>query len=431
MVAVAQTKQQEIVQERLPNGLRVVVAPMPWTRSVTVSIYVGAGSRYETPKINGVSHFLEHLFFGGTKRRPSSKEISEAIEGVGGYFNAYTSEDKTGFYAKVPAQHAERAFDVLSDMLTGSVFDPSKIDRERGVVTEEINLYNDDPGKQIQELFPAVMWPDQPLGMTVLGPKEVIARLSREEILAYIERQYRAENMVISVAGAIEPSEACRLGQQYFGGLPSGPGGAAEPAREVPGARVQALDRAIDQNHFMMGVYAPSLTREERFAARIISSVLGEGMSSRLFLKVREQKGLAYSVRSFYDGLIDTGAINVKAGVNVDKADLAIRAVLEEFEELCSSPIPQEEFDKARESIKGNLVVSIEETSAVSDWLGGQLVLLGRLITLEELLEAYDRVDRDATYALAQELFRRENLKVTAIGPGQSEERLRAILERR
>jgi predicted Zn-dependent peptidase len=428
MVVMATQTKQEIIQTKLPNGLRVITAPMPWLRSVSVAVFVGAGSRYEEPHTNGVSHFLEHLFFGGTKKRPTSREISEAIESVGGYFNAYTGEDRTCFYAKVPAAHTERAFDVLADMLTESVFDPAKIDRERGVVTEEINIYNDDPSKQVRELFSPLMWPDQPLGMTVLGPKEVIASLDRETITQYVRERYQAGNMVLTVTGAIEPREVELLADRYFGNLASErTPSEALPAHEVPGPRVQLKVREADQAHFMIGAYAPSLTDDRRFAAKLLSAVLGEGMSSRLFLNVRERQGLAYSVYSYHDPLVDTGSISVKAGVTIEKAEEAVGAVIEEFDRLASELTPESEFTKAKEQTKGALELRLEDPGSLNDWLGSQSLLLDEVWEVSRVLSAYEVVTAEAVRELAAEIFRPENRHLVMVSPGQEEKRLRKV----
>jgi predicted Zn-dependent peptidase len=371
---------------------------------------------------------LEHLFFGGTKKRPHTKEISAAIESVGGEFNAYTGEDKTCFYTKVPAAYLETGFEVLADMLTNSLFDPAKIDRERGVVIEEINLYNDDPGKQIIEILPEVLWPDQPLGMTVIGPKEVIASISRDEILDYVQRRYRPSNMVVSVAGKVDPSAVQELARALLGGEEKGAVSSAKQAVNVPGSRVKALKRDIDQTHFMVAAYAPALKSEDRFATRIMNAILGEGMSSRLFQNVREERGLAYSIRSSYEGLIDTGVVSVKAGVNSGKTEQAITATFAELSRIAEDRVDSEELERAREYVKGGLQLRLEDPASLADWLGSQMILLGEVQGPEEWLAHYDDVTAEQVQRVAQEIFQPDNRHLLVIGPEAEEPKLKKLL---
>ncbi len=413
----------------LENGLRILTFTMSQTRAVSVSFFVGTGSRYESEDVAGASHFIEHMLFKGTARRPTSRHISEAIEGIGGYSNAYTGQDTTTYWAKVAAPHFAEAADVLIDMLRCSTFDPTEVEKERRVIVEEINMSMDAPDQWVGILLGQVVWPDHPLGRDVAGTRESVSGITRDQLLGYMERQYLPERTVVSVAGNIDHQQVVETITERLKDWPSAPANDYLPAPDgLRSPRWLVENRPTELGHLCLA--APGLPRShpDRFALGLLNTVLGEGMSSRLFLEVREAQGLAYAVDSSLSMLDEAGLLVVYAGVDAERAPQAICAVLAELDRLRQEPVPEAELHKAREYVKGRLVLSLEDSGAVSAWHGQQALLLDEILSLDDVLIAYDAVTDENIQRVAQSLFTDDQLQLAAVGPFGDGNELGALL---
>jgi predicted Zn-dependent peptidase len=411
-----------ITQSKLPNGLRVISSHMPDAQSISICIFIGAGSRYEDQPINGISHFLEHLFFIGTKKRPTSLDISRSIEEIGGELNAYTSEDKTSYYVKVPLEYAEQGMDTLSDMLTASQFNPAKIDKERSVIIEEINLYQDDPGSLVMDILPGVVWPDSPLGFTIIGTKENLRSISRERVMEYRDERYRPDNMLVSVAGPMEHGQVEKLVSDHLGSLSGSVESSFTPATTVqkkPQAKI--FTKQTDQTNLVIGLRGLALEDAQTPALRLLSVILGSGMSSRLFQNVREQKGLAYSVFSSVDSFLDTGLFYCKAGVTNEKTHDAISAILFELKRLRDADLVQEDLDRTKTQLRGGLRMGLDGTRQMANWTGARAILTGSPRTIEEALAEMEQVTLEELLKVAKELITDKGLNLAVVGPHEVE----------
>jgi predicted Zn-dependent peptidase len=405
-------------ETRLKNGLRILSYNMSQTQAVSMALFVGTGSRYESDELAGASHFVEHMLFKGTARRPTARHISEAIEGIGGYSNAFTDQETTTYWAKVAARHFPVAADVLIDMLRCSTFDLAEIEKERRIIAEEINMTIDMPDQWVGILLAQVVWPDHPLGRDVAGTRETVNGITRDQLLTYMERHYVPERTVVSVAGNVTHQEVVETITDRLGEWPSVSANGYLPAPDaVPSPRWLVEDRPTEQGHLCLA--APGLPRAhpDRFVLGLLNAVLGEGMSSRLFLEVREAQGLAYAVDSSLSMLEEIGLLVVYAGVDPERAPQAIRAVLAELDRLRQEPVPDAELNKAREYVKGRLVLGLEDSGAVSAWYGRQALLLNEMLTLDDVLTAYDAVTAEDVQRLAQTLFTGDQLYMAAVGP--------------
>jgi len=413
----------------LPNGLRLVTAPMPHTRSVSVSAYVGAGSRYERPVEAGLSHFVEHVCFKGTEKRPTPREISEVIDGVGGVLNAGTDRELTVFYCKVARPHLELAIDVLVDMLRSPLFAPDEVEKERKVILEELAMVADSPSQQVDILIDEVLWPDQPLGWDVAGNAESVAGISRQMALDYLHRQYVPNNTVVSVAGNVFPEDVEDLIERALGDWERGSPQSWFPAVDgQSGPRSAVRYKKTEQAHLSLAVHGLSTQHPDRYALDLLSVVLGEGMSSRLFLELREHLGLCYDVHSYVSHFLDAGSFSVYAGVDPANAVETVRALLGELERLREG-IPEDELAKAKELSKGRLLLRMEDTRNVSGWLGGQEILTGRIRTADDVVDILDALTADHLARVAGELLVTDQLNLAVVGPFRSGRRFASLLK--
>jgi predicted Zn-dependent peptidase len=411
------------------NGLRLITAPMPHTRSVAVSIYVGAGSRYETAPEAGISHFIEHLCFKGTAKRPQPQLISDAIEGVGGILNAATDREYTVYYAKVAQPHLALALDVLTDLVQAPLFEADELEKERKVVLEELASVADSPGQQADLLLDQLLWPEQPLGRDVAGTNESVSGLTRETVLDYFSRQYVPNNIVVSVAGAIDEDEVNALVDKSLGSMALGapqPYFPAQNGQTEPQCSV--LFKRSEQTHVAMGLHALSLQDPNRHALDLVSVLFGESMSSRLFMELRERKGLCYDVNSYVSHFLDAGSFGVYAAVDPSNGRQAVTALMQELRRL-EEGIPEEELHKARELSKGRLLLRMEDTRAVSGWLGGQEILTREILSPEEVVQRLDLLTADDLTRVVQCMLRREKLNLAIVGPHRSERRFLPLLK--
>lgn len=399
----------------LPAGPRVVSARIPGARSVSVAAYVLAGSRLETPEQTGVAHFMEHITFKGTAAYPTTRAISEAIEGVGGSFNAATDRESTVYWVRVPRREAARGVDVLGELIVRPTLDQDEIEGERSVIIEEIRSYLDDPTEYCQTLFQVAMFGDGPLGREICGDEAGIRALPASSIREFWQQTYRPANTVLAIAGDLEHHEAVELATAAFG-TGNGPVPGFGPAPELPaGPRVMVGKRETTQAQICIGV--PGLHRDhpDAWTLSVLNGVLGDGMSSRLFLSVREERGLAYDVSSGIMDYADAGALEVSAGVDPDKLPEAIEAILAELARLRDEPVGADELEKAKRYLAGGLELRMDETRHVASWIGGQEALHERVLTIEEALAKIDAVDAAAVQALAGQLFRDEALRLAAV----------------
>ena len=411
----------------LPNGLRILTSSMPHTRSVSVNVYIATGSRYESDEDAGISHFLEHLFFKGSERRPTAKEISEAIEGVGGILNAATDRELTVYWVKVARPHFALAVDILVDMLRHPLFAPEEIEKERKVVLEELAMVNDAPERRVETLIDEVCWPHQPLGREVAGTRESVLALTRDQILAYVARQYVPNNTVISIAGDIVHEEVVEMLSAALDDWGRGTPSTWYPAVEADGQPRLGLEYwRSEQAHLNLALPGVGSLDPDRYAFGLLNVVLGEGMSSRLFLEIREKHALAYDVQSRLSQYLDTGSMVVYAGVSPAQAVPALQAIEAEVRRLLD-PIPEEEVTKARELSKGRLLLRMEDTRAVAAWLGGQELLSDRILTPDEVVAIIDGLTATDLQQVAQRLLPGQ-ARLAVVGPFRSERRFREII---
>jgi len=413
----------------LNNGLRIVTSAMPHTRSVCISIFIGAGSRYEQPHEAGLSHFVEHLCFKGTEKRPTAKEISETIDGVGGVLNGGTDKELTVYWVKVARPHYLVALDLLVDMLRNSKFDPVEMENERKVIIEELNMSMDSPQSRVDILIDEVMWPDQALGRDIAGNKDTVSAISRQMVLDYLPRFYIPGNTVLSVAGDISHEEVVDSVAKAFGDWTVGVAGALFPAENSQDApRLRAESRKTEQVHLCLSVRGVSHQHPDRFILDLLNVVLGEGMSSRLFLELREKRGLAYDIHSHVTYFRDSGSLAIYAGVDPKKLDLTVEAVLSELMRLRDEPIPEAEITKAKEMGKGRLLLRMEDTRSVAGWMGGQELLNGKILTVDEVVAIVDAITASEIRRVARELFLTSKLSLALVGPARNKGRLQKLL---
>jgi predicted Zn-dependent peptidase len=401
---------------------------MPERLSASIVFMFGGGSRLEDERHAGVSHFIEHLFFKGTQRRPTSKEIADAIEGIGGFINASTDKELTAYWTRVPAEHLELGLDVLIDIVSNSKLAPADVERERTVILEELRMYQDQPQEYVQNLFEEIMWPDHPLGRDIAGTEQSIVRLTRDDILEYANTHYRLPNLVMGAAGAMDEAEMLELVAEGLR-LPAEPDGqtAAQPPADLTAPRVMLRRRRTEQAHICIGVRALNYLHPDRYALDLLNTVLGEGMSSRLFLNIRERLGLAYDVHSFTQRHRDTGLLGVYLGVDPKNAAEAVRAVIAEMENLCHHELSEEELARAKEFTKGRLRLELENTNGVSFWLAYQQLLMGSIKTIDDEVALVDGVSADDIRRVANEVLH-SPLQMAIIGPFAKDAAFRAAV---
>lgn len=413
----------------LENGLRVITSTMPHTLSVSISIFVGVGSRYETEAEAGVSHFIEHLLFKGTEKRQTSREISEAIEGVGGILNGGTDKELTVYWCKVAQPHFLHALEVLADMLIHSRFDLADMEKERKVIIEEINMSRDVPQHWVNILIDGLLWPEHPLGRDIAGSKESVTAITRETMLDYLAAQYQPSNMVVAIAGNIQHQEIVNAVGQVLGGWSNRREPAVYSAYKEQAVRRLCIEtKDIEQAHFCLALPGLSLVSPRRFTLDLLNVILGEGMSSRLFVEIRDKLGLAYSIHSYVDHLLDTGSMLVYAGVEPGKLQVAIEAVLGQLSQL-KEKIPESEIVKAKELSKGRLLLRMEDSRNVAGWIGGQEILTGRILSLEQIVSIIDAITAEDLKQIAEELLIGSQLRLAVVGPIAADKPLEELLK--
>ncbi len=409
---------------RLPNALTVATAAMPHMRSVSVGLWIGVGSRYEPARLNGICHFIEHLLFKGTKKR-SAKEISQAVEGIGGYLNAFTSEEATCFHARASYERFDELLDVLIDMLLHSRFAPPEIKREREVIQEEIAMYLDEPHHQVQELLNATLWPRQPLGRPITGTNRSLNAISRTQLLEYLRQNYVAAGTLIVAAGRISHAQALRSCNRYARHFKPGapPQFVTADARQTT-PRLHLFTKQTEQTQLALGIRGCSRHDPRRYALRLLNVILGENMSSRLFQIIREDRGLAYSIYSTPSFFSDTGDLVISAGLDTDNLPKTLRLILRELRRMVKRLPSAAELRRARDYIFGQIDLGRESTENQMNWVGEQLLGYGRIFPPESIKRRLAQVTATDIQSVARDFFRPERVNLALVSPLQS---LRAI----
>ncbi len=414
--------------KKLPSGLPVLTAPVTGTESVTVMVFAGAGSRYEKNAERGISHFLEHMFFKGGKKYKTTQEVSAAIDGVGGDFNAFTGKEYAGYYVKVAAEQTEMACDVLSDMLLNATFPPEEIDKERGVIIEEERMYQDTPMYRAGWDFEELIFGNCPLGWDTIGLESVIKSVTQADFQAHKDALYTADNTVIAFAGRITEEQAMKLAEQYFGALEGKKKGGFEPFGDYNKEKIFLRTKATEQAHLVLGVPAPGSLDKDHFAHKLLAVILGGNMSSRMFLNIREAKGMCYYISTDSDSYLDAGALSTRAGIDQSRLDEAVSAIMHEYMTCAEDGVTEEELQRAKDYIKGKVTLNLEDSEERAHFYGKQQLLYPKIKDIPDYFAAVDAVTKGQVDALAKRLLTRENMKLVVIGKADDKDRLLSLI---
>lgn len=413
----------------LPNGLRIITIPQKEALATTFLVLVEAGSKYETKEINGLSHFLEHMCFKGTAKRPRAIDISTELDALGAQYNAFTSQEYTGYYAKVESHKLDKALDVVTDIYMNPVFDANEIDKEKGVIIEELNMYEDLPMRKVGEIFMDLLYGDQPAGWDVGGRKEVIKALNRDDFLKYQGRHYLAQSTLIVVAGAFDEKDVIKKitnGFSHIKDTEKGKKLAVIESQVKPALKIRYKE--VDQTHIVIGCRAFSLHDSRRYILDVLADVLGGGMSSRLFQKVRDELGAAYYVRAEADLFTDHGYIAVSSGVDHAKLEKVVEAVLGEMKKLATDLVQSDELQKAKNHLIGKIILGLESSDELASFYGGQEILGEEIVTPTDLIKKIEGVRAEEILTLAKEIFQDSKLNLALIGPIKDGGKLESLL---
>ncbi|HZT33342.1 MAG TPA: pitrilysin family protein [Bryobacteraceae bacterium] len=406
---------RDIEMTRLDNGVRVITEAMPHVRSVSVGIWIGTGSRRETPEQNGISHFIEHMLFKGTTSR-SAEDIARSVDSIGGNLDAFTAKELVCFNTKVLDQHLSLAFDVLADLVLHPLFREEDIAREKGVILEELKMEADSPDYLVHEIFTANFWKDHPLGKPILGTRETVKRFDRAMIENYYRGVYTPANLVITAAGNLTHEGVVDLARRHFEPLAPVPTMPLEPAPTTHARIALRNKKSLEQVHLCLGVPSYPLPHEQRFACYVLNTLLGGGMSSRLFQNIRERQGLAYAVFSELNPYRDTGCLAIYAGTSIESARQVVESIMKEFRQLKQERVSAEELRRAKDHLKGSLMLSLESTSSRMSNLARQEMYFGRFFSLDELVESIESVTADDVQRIAQTFFDPRQIALTVLG---------------
>lgn len=416
----------------LKNGLRLLTIPMSSLESVTVLVLVGSGSRYETKRNSGISHFLEHMAFKGTEKRPSAMDISSIIDGMGGDFNAFTSKEYTGYFIKSAKGKIEISMDVLSDMLMHSKLDEVEINKEKGVIIEEINLYEDMPARKIHDVYEYLLYGDTPMGWDISGDKEIIKAIERQDFVDYMGKFYSADNITVVVAGGVEESEVVTLAEKYFAPMKQ-----FGTEKHIPVVEKQVEPQVLikhketEQMHIALGVRTISVHSEKRYPLSVLAAILGGGMSSRLFDEIREKRGLAYYVRSSSEEYDDVGTLVSTAGVDPKRMEEALEVMVAEYAKVAGGKmnLTKDELQKAKEFMKGHLVLELEDSRSVAVYYGIQELLEDSVENPNDVIEKIDKVTIEDVESVGREFFKSASLNLALIGNFEDRQKLLSLLK--
>jgi predicted Zn-dependent peptidase len=403
-----------IKQTVLDNGFTIITERMDHVRSASVGIWVRSGSRHEAAALNGISHFIEHTLFKGTRNR-TSREIAVESDAIGGHVDAFTSREVASYYVKVLDEHLPRAFDLLADLVSTPLFANEELNRERNVVMEEIKMVEDTPDDLVHEVFVANFWPDHPLGRSILGTADTLATFDHERVADYFYNMYTPRNLVVAGAGNIEHERFVDMVARYLSGLKDRPLDLSASAPRHAARRI-VLDKDLEQTHLVLGTCCPSMTSADRYSVHVLNVILGGGMSSRLFQTIREEHGLAYAVYSGVNAYTDAGYLSVYAATSPEQVTDVIRLSVEEFDKFKREPVTEAELQRAKDQLKVSIMLSLESTSARMSNLARQEIFFGRQFTLDEILERIDQVTVADVQRVAGEIFCGDGLAITALG---------------
>ncbi len=413
----------------LDNGLRIMLVPNKNTQAVTVLAVVGAGSKYENKKNNGISHFVEHMFFKGTKKRPNTLAISETLDRVGGFYNAFTSKEYTGYFAKVDSKHTDLALDWVSDIFLNSKIDSKEIEKERGVIIEELNMYLDTPVRHIRDLFEGLLYGDQPAGWEIIGTKENLKKVQRKDFIDYIKNHYSSSNTIVCISGNFSQQKMLEDIKRKLRNInKQKPQEKAKTVEAQKEPKIHLKFKETDQTHFCLGVRAFDLLSPRIYVQEVLATILGGNMSSRLFIKVREKNGLAYYIKTEAESFTDSGYLVTQAGVPHIALSKAIAMILKEYKDLSKKIITESELKKAKDYLKGNLTLSLESSDALASFYAGQELLTAKILTLKDECAKIDKVKASEVRALAKEIFKKQSLNLAVIGPHKNENELQKLM---
>ncbi len=411
------------------NGLRLITIPQKNTQAVTVLVLVGTGSKYETKELNGISHFLEHMYFKGTKKRPSSIEVSETLDRIGGIYNAFTSEEYTGYFAKVSFSHLEVALDWVSDIFLNSTLPGKEIKKEKGVIIEEINMRYDHPMSYIQILWQKLLYGDQPAGRDIAGTKESVNNINRKKLIDYMKRQYVASNTIVCVAGRINASLVVKKIKKYFSKIKKFQSLKKPPLIEKQSEpNLLLYTKETDQAHLYLGTRAYNLFHPQKYSQKLLAVILGGMMSSRLFIKIREKMGAAYYISAESVSDPDSGYFATRAGVDNKKIEKVILAILKEYKKISQKKVPQKELKKAKDCIKGKTALLLESSDVQASFYANQELLEKKMLTPEQMFKKIDKVTPTDILKVARDIFQLQKLNLAIIGPFKNKKRFRKLL---
>jgi len=414
----------------LKNGLRIITVPQKNTQAVTTLVLVGTGSKYEKKENNGISHFLEHMFFKGTKKRPSLIAVAESLDKVGGIYNAFTGTEYTGYFAKVEVSQFDLALDWVSDIFLNSTLPEKEIKKEKGVIIEEINMLYDNPMTYIQTLWSKLLYGDQPAGWDVAGTKENVVKMNRQKLLDYKNKQYMAKNTIVCIAGKIDEGASIKKVKKYFSKI-----GKTAPIKKQKVFEKQLEPKTLlhykktDQTHLCLGVRGYNLFHPLRYSFEILETILGGMMSSRLFIEVREKLGMAYYIKTDVETNPDTGYLVTQAGVSNENVEKAILAILKEYKKISQRKVLSLELKKAKDNIKGKLALLLETSDAFASFCAGQELLEKKILTPQEIFAKIDKITSNDILRVAKDIFKPEKLNLALIGPHRDKRKFQKLLK--
>ncbi len=414
----------------LKNGLRILTVPMEGTQTATVMVMVGVGSRYESEKQAGLSHFIEHMLFKGTEKRPTAQSISEELDGIGGEFNAFTSKDKTAYYAKVDGRHVDKALEVIADIFLNSKLEQAEIDRERGPILQELSMYEDDPRRSVGEEFEKLLYGAHQMGRNIVGYKETIKNFARKDFVAYLRKYYVANETVVCISGKFDEKAVIKQLQGYFGKFEKGAEAKFKKVSDKQTvAGVHLKFKKTDQTHFILGARAYHQNHKDRWALSLLSVILGGNMSSRLFIEVRERRGLAYFVHTSVDTYQDCGYIGTQAGIEHKNLGQAIEVILNEYKKIATQKVSEKELQKAKDYIRGRSVMGFEASDDVAMFFIDQEMHKEKILSPKEVFAKIDAVTSGDVLRVAKDIFRKEKLNLAIVGPHKNDKKIAQLMK--
>jgi len=414
---------------RFNNGLKVITAPLKNTRAVSIFILIGTGSRYEKASQNGLAHFVEHMLFKGTKKRPKTIEIARELDAIGASYNAFTGEEYTGLYVRAESSHFDLGLDILNDILKNSLFEPAEIEKEKGVIIEEINMIKDIPQAYVEYVMKELLWGNQPLGRMITGSKETVPKFQKSDFISFLKNHYQPEDMIIAVAGQNCQDWLPKV-KNVFGQAVNQQTKSFQKIKESQDSpKLKIFNKQTDQINFILGFRGIKRTDKRRPILKVLNNIMGDTMSSRLFTEIRERRGLCYYISSDIADYIDTGFWGVSAGVDINKIDVAIKLILDEFNKMKKTTVTDEELNRSKENLKGHLYLGLEESMAVAQFLAEQEMFWQKIDDPDKVANDYQKVTKEEVKTLAKDIFKKENLNLALVGSCHNEEKFKKILK--